>query len=321
MLDKRVTDIPDLLLLHGNGSLLLKKARGRYLQRKTDAQPGLPDWHALQTLNSLTNSWLFRDFRPLCSNSDIAPALQALKAPGYRASRIPRPAQPLFQLLHHPHEQSTLDILDADSRQLAASLANHSPFMHKATWYHNFDDLLTLETDNLLALLASTILNQQIITHESKINELELFYQGVCSGYINMQLGKTQGLNPLHSFLAPLLHHIALIIIRRELQQCTQLPKASTLLDEIDSLHLKLAYWIAKDWGLPDNILSVLKQRFLSPETAGMPVLLLQKSENAWLAIRLCQQGYLTRQQVSGFLELMQVSYPGLNASLDAICH
>ena len=133
----------------------------------------------------------------------------------------------------------------------------------------------------------------------------------MCSGYINLQLAKENGFNPLHAFLMPLIHFIGLLLIHRELDKHPVLPDAQQLLTEIDKMNLKLSYWIAKDWGLPVDILYTLKERFLMPEQLSLSGELMQKSEHAYLAILLCQQGLLNRRQTESFLRAMGMDHHG----------
>jgi HD-like signal output (HDOD) protein len=185
-------------------------------------------------------------------------------------------------------------------------LANHSPFTHQTSWFNHFDDLHTLAVDELLALLCATCFYKQCINNESTAAEINLFYQGVCSGFINMQIAYKYGFNPLHCFLTPLIHHFSLVIIYRELNQQTQLPNAKCVLNEIDQIHLKLGYWIAKDWGLSDDILYPLRERFLREENA-LQCELIQKSEHAYIAIQFCHQNLLTRKETLALLKVMQL--------------
>ncbi len=314
MLSSLIAKNRNVLFTNGFSAFSLKKVQVQFRQLQTPH----PNPQNIQQLNYLVNAYLFREFNTRCQNtSSLPPVLQVLKSPGYRATCIQRMPTTLNKLLREQITTRDNNILtahialSAESKQQALHLANHFPFIHRTPWFNHFSELQALDNEEFSALLCATLLQQYCLHRDSSAAEIQLFSQGVCSGYINLQLAKEQGFNPLHAFLMPLIHFIGLLLIHRELDKSAILPNAQQLLTEIDQMNLKLGYWIAKDWGLPEDILSTLKERFMMPEQLTLSGEMMQKSEHAYLAILLCQQGLLNRKQTESFLRAMSMDHHG----------
>lgn len=314
MLSSLIAKNRNALFTNGFSAFSLKKVQVQFRQLQTPH----PNLHDTRQLNYLVNAYIFREFNIRCHDTQSAhPVLQKLKSPGYRATCIQRIPTTLHKLLRA--QLTTRDNIaltehiafSPESRQQALHLANHSPFIHCTPWFNHFSELQALDRDEFSALLCATLLQQYCLHRDSTAAEIQLFSQGVCSGYINLQLARENGFNPLHAFLMPLIHFIGLLLIYRELAQHSILPNAQQLLTEIDQINLKLGYWVAKDWGLPEDILYTLKERFLLPAQLTLSSELMQKSEHAYLAILLCQQGLLNRRQTESFLRAMGMDHHG----------
>lgn len=262
-------------------------------------------------IDSLINAYCFRHLKKRCNVNYLHPALIALKTPSYRTLAVKKPSTLFNKILRdysdylfHPQKLKQLPI-NGETRQLAVYLANHSPFSQH-NWLASYDDITQLPPNEWMALLCATFIYQSCINRSSAEQERQFFYQGLYSAYFNMQMATSLTLHPLYNFLTPLMHSVSYIYINKETSYLSNLPNEPLLLTEIDDIHHKLSYWIAKDWGLSDAISHTLKECFLN-NAHLIEKDIMQKSEYAYLAIHLYQQKILNHRQTQSFLDSMNL--------------
>jgi len=301
---------PDSLLLKSDAWNFDPHALHRFIRTETHNHSSFTG----PNIDSIINAYSFRHIKSLCLSSNTFSVLSALKTPSYRSLAIKKPTTLLNKLLREsndyhitPDKFFQLPISVA-TRHLAVNLANHSPFLHHQHWFSHFDELHQLPTDEFLALLCATFIYESCIDKNSTEQDKQFLYQGICSAYINMQIAKSYNLHPPHNFMTPLMHFVSYLYIDREMHYQNELPLEHHLLSEIDNIHLKLCYWIAKDWGLSDPISHTLKERFQNNSTAFLEKEIMQKSEYAYLAIHLHQQRLLNYRQTESFLRSLDLS-------------
>ncbi len=299
------------------------KVHFQHLQSKTSEDEDV------EQLNFLANAYIFRDFSTACDDSHPQyPVLQDFKSPSYRSLLIKRLPSNLNRLLRldeltidHKDIEKTL-CLSPTIQEQAVVIANHPPFTNNNQWFSNFDDIKhQFKRQEFLAIICAAILKQHCIKQSTNAIEQDFFQQGVYCGYISMMLARENRYSPLKSFITCLIHFICRLYIYRELENKKKLPNKHDLLLELDSLSVKLSYWVAKDWGLPEEILFTLKERFQQPRDLSLSAYIMQKSEHANLALMLYQHGQFNRKQTQKFLDSMNIDYQRLFDQITSTTH
>ena len=271
----------------------------------------------IEQLNFLTNAYLFREFSARCNDDHPQyPVLEDLKSPGYRLLLIKHLPTNLNRLIRleddivNNDEIEKLLCLSPALQEYVVTIANRPPFANESRWYKNFDEVKSLlDKQSFLAVISSAILKQHCLPDKGCDIEIDFFNQGVACGYINMLMAPEYNQSPAKSFLTSVINYISRLYIYRELSRRTQLPRKQDLLQELNTLSPKLSYWIAKDWGLCDEILDTLRERFQHPEELSVSATIMQKSEHANLALLLYQHGQFTRRQTQRLLTAMEVNH------------
>lgn len=255
------------------------------------------------------------------------PLFNDLKAPTYRASLTKHLSQTIPRLLHC----SRLDINNEHTvEELALSpfikhevvnIANQPPFADKQI----FEDFKMLKKDlgrsEFLAIICTAILKQHCLHKKSSAVETQLFEHGLRNAYISLCLAHKLESDSLSAFIAGFLHFISLIYLHQELQITDVHPRQDLLLQEITHFLPKFNYWLGKDWGLPDEILQALRQRFISQSDSSALCHIIQTSDHANLAIMLGQEKFINQKQTQYFLHSMQLDDFNLSEQLFACSH
>lgn len=286
----------------------------------------LTDRH-LDHLNLLAHAYLFRERLAACQAPGTAARLailEDLKSPAYRLSLISHLPCSLHRLLQldetsrYRSEISRLLCLAPALEHRAVIIANQPPFHEQGGPIYHFDELAEkLETPSLLAIICAAILWQHCLAEKGDEGQDQLFRIGLVSAHIHMQLALADNHpSPLRSFLLSLLHYVSLLYISRELQGKNLITGEKELLHELDQLAPRLCYWIAKDWGLPDDILLTLKERFQQPHHLSPTAQVMQKCEHASLALLLYHNGLFSRRQIQKLLPAMDIDSDTLSSLL-----
>lgn len=262
---------------------------------------------ALHTLNRLGNAYLFRGFSSHCGASNEQ-VLRHWQAPQHRSMQIGSLSPAFIQQLHRYEQQLEQGMqlqevpTDATTAEKIRLMACQYPLLGNKLW---MPEDVTLHQK--AALLCTALLAEHCLPAQNCRYGHALLAAGINNASIAMQLALQHDCNPLRSYLASLMHSIALLYIYFSLKTTVELPGEHQLLDEIQHTDRRLAYWIAKDWGLPEDILHMLKQRFQSGSATTTGARLLQKSEHAGLAITLFHDKLLSRRQVKNLLQTMEL--------------
>lgn len=299
------------------------KRHFQHLQSKTPAHDDIDQ------LNFLMNAYIFRQFNTACNITQLqCSALQDFKSPSYRSLLIKQLPSNLNRLLHFDElsvDNKTLEkvlCLSPSVQEQTVNIANRSPFVSNNQYFRHFDDIKNqLEQQDLLAVTCAAILKQHCMSEKSSATEQDFFHQGLCCGYISMQLARENRYSPLKSFITNIIHCICRLYIYRELENKKRFSSKHDLLLEINDLSPKLSYWVAKDWGLPDEILYTLKERFLQPHDLSITGQIMQKSEHANLALMLYQHEQFSRKQAQKFISSMNIDYQHLFEQLTTTTH
>lgn len=161
------------------------------------------------------------------------------------------------------------------------------------------------DLDRQRALLITSTFSDHCL-HDAGYHEHVLFHCGIDNALLALQLARQQGQHPLYAFLATLLQYLALVYIQQRIRAASSRPDPVHLLHAIGQLDRRLAYWISKDWGLPDVLLDLLRQ-CLPGQHTGPAAQLVLHSEHVWLLLRLQQQQLLSRHQTRRLLSSMQL--------------
>ena len=239
---------------------------------------------------------------------------QDLKSPTYRATLTQHLPQSISRLLHasrhcRSNEESAQKIiLSPYIKHEVLNLANQVPFCLDGI-FENFTDIKeNMSQHEFLAVICAAHIKQHCIKKNTVQLERDLFLHGLRNAYISMCLAKKQNFDPVAAFIAGFMHFISLIYLHRELMLNETPPAKTVLLEDITAFLPGFNYWLAKDWGLPDELLIALRERYLdSGELTGLANLM-QTADHANLALMLYQENLIHRKQTLQFLQAMQLS-------------
>lgn len=239
---------------------------------------------------------------------------QDLKSPTYRASLTQHLPQAISRLLHasrcglNNEESSHSLLLSPYIKHEALNIANVSPFSQN-TVLERFDDIKNhMGHAEFLAVICTAFLKAHCINKNTTAQEKRLFEDGLRNAYICLCLAQKHQQDGISAFISGFMHFISLIYLHRELTAYETPPSKDILLNEITHFLPKFNYWLAKDWGLPDNLLTALRERFLDTgELSGLSGLM-QTADHANLALMLFQENLINHKQTQQFLQSMQLS-------------
>ena len=129
--------------------------------------------------------------------------------------------------------------------------------------------VIKLGIDGLRSVLSAVVMQpviQQKTRYFSHFGQ-KLWLHSLATAVICELLAKNRGVDPYKAYLLGLTHNIGKITIFSELCQqlknlpSEQRPSRNTFIPLLQKRSEKLSYEIAKDWQLPDDIISALKQQ------------------------------------------------------------
>ena len=252
---------------------------------------------------------------------------QDLRSPTYRATLTQHLPQSISRLLHasrhcdNNEESAEKMMLSPYIKHEVLALANQPPFCLDGM-FENFNDIKAhMGHSEFLAVICTAHLKQHCIKKHTAIMELELFNHGLRNAYIALCLAHKQNQDAISAFIAGFMHFISLIYLHRELQLNEIPPAKNQLLEEITAFLPGFNYWLAKDWGLPDELLSAMRERYLDTgELTGLSSLM-QTADHANLALMLYQENLIHRKQTLQFLQAMELNEFDLTQHLFATEH
>ncbi len=280
-----------------------------------------------QQLDKLLVAYIFHNFTAEHFGSEQNQSsvdhqvLSNFKSPTYREMMLKKLPISIYKILQHSRVKSYLQpdannqkigqqlLLSPTLKQQILIVANQLPFTQKYPVLNDYTEITELfSTEDFLAVTCTAILHNHCLHESSDRTEHELFAQGASNAYINMQIAIEHKQDPLKAFICGFLTYMSLFYIYRELKTLQHLPSQNHLLNEIYELLPRLNYWIAKDWGLPDALLSILKERIQQPEHLSGIATDMQMSEHVNLALTLFKNKLLNRKQALLYLEQMNLA-------------
>ncbi|NRB41579.1 MAG: hypothetical protein HRU20_24430 [Pseudomonadales bacterium] len=236
---------------------------------------------------------------------------QDLKSPTYRSTLTQHLPQAISRLLHasrhglNNEESSHNLLLSPYIKHEMLAIANQAPFAQH-TMFNDFSDIKAhMGHAEFLAVVCTAFLQQHCLSKNTHAVEKQLFQHGLRNAYISLCLSHTQQQDGICAFISGFMHFISLIYLHRELQLNEMPPAKGRLLEEITAFLPRFNYWLAKDWGLPEEVLKALRERFLDTgELEGLSGLM-QTADHANLALMLHQENLIPLKQTRQFLQSM----------------
>jgi HD-like signal output (HDOD) protein len=226
---------------------------------------------------------------------------------------------------------SFVDIIRQDPVIASAVLkmANSAYFNPTRTRIDSFQRAVTtLGIQGLRSILSSAVM-QPIIHCKSPFFlhfGKKLWDHSLCCAVSCQIIAVQEGHEPFKAYLTGLIHDIGKITVFTQLTQQLKLnpdekkPPAHVFVHLMEKFSAELSYWIAKDWGFPDDIVNAIKAQVgvKDPsQLAGMGSML-YRANQASIAYMLMNQNVLTESQAQ--MLLMKAKLPDdLFAQLDAV--
>ena len=250
-----------------------------------------------------------------------------LKSPSYRATLTQHLPQAISRLLHasrhslNNDESSKKLVLSPSIKQHMLLIANKPPFAQQQI-FNDFSQMKThMEHNEFLAVICTAFLQQHCLNTHTCDVEKDLFAHGLRNAYISLCLAQNQKQDGLSAFINGFLHFISLIYLHRELQACEVQPAKDVLQNEITQFLPRFNYWLAKDWGLPDDMLSALRERFIENDDLSSLAIIMQTADHANLALMLFQERLINRKQTLHYLNTMHLGDYHLLQKLFSTAH
>lgn len=260
----------------------------------------------------------------------------ALKSAEQRNKAIPRLPTVVPQLLKSLRDpkasaDSFVDIIRQDPVIASAVLkmANSAYFNPTRTRIDSFQRAVTtLGIQGLRSILSSAVM-QPIIHCKSPFFlhfGKKLWDHSLCCAVSCQIIAAQEGHEPFKAYLTGLIHDIGKITVFTQLTQQLKLnpddkkPPAHVFVHLMEKFSAELSYWIARDWGFPDDIVNAIKAQIgiKDPsQLAGMGSML-YRANQASVAYMLMNQNVLTESQAQ--MLLMKAKLPDdLFTQLDAV--
>lgn len=261
--------------------------------------------HYLHQLDKLLLRYLFQPDAVSTSNTAHDDAMTALHSPAYRQYLLQQLPLKLHKLRTACRNQK-LPQVSRQFQQQAIMLANQPPFAGQHTVIQSIHQLQqALPAEQCQMVLYAAQLQQHCLGNACDDNEQRLWQQGLLQAFICSKLATPPHLQPSDAFLCAMVHYLSLLFIYRQLPEHYSTGTESRIL----ALLPRLDYWLAKDLGLPDYLLNILRSRFLEPEHPHRFNETLQQGKHAALAFLLYQQQSFSRNQLQQFLHAMQLDH------------
>ena len=234
----------------------------------------------------------------------------------------------LEQTMHHcTQAQSTADLLDrlalnrkekAQLLELSTLLFTHQLLQPKKNSFSNASaQLHALELAELQILSCANILYTAFLVKpkaESNLLQQAIFQEGLESAFIAEHIAKQFAIAPVQLALCSMVRSINLLLIHEYCQDHSLIQESEDAYKCIDSPQVfiqvhqfisKMDYWLAKDIGLSDNILYVLKHAFVKKEKLPTATKALFLTERCHLLFSLFKHGHLSLEALQ--LNMLQL--------------
>ncbi len=218
---------------------------------------------------------------------------QDLKSPNYRISLIQTLPVTLSQLLiayrDHESPQSISDrlILSPKMKHDIVAMANQPPFQSERLFTHYEQVQATFNDNNFSIVVCSCLFKQHCNLRWPPSIEQQLFNDGIRNAYICFCLAQKQKLDALSAFITGFLPFISLIYLLREVERQNIRVNKAVLLNDIAAFLPRFNYWLAKDWGLPENLLMAFREHVVEEETLSPLANIMQTANHAHLTLML----------------------------------
>ena len=193
--------------------------------------------------------------------------------------------------------------------------ANHRPITH-------FDEAQKLLTRNQFdAACCASFIDVALSDEGSNVFHNSILQEGINLAYISSLIASDKQFDPMRLFLTAIMRSVSLLLVHNQLQQSEGLPSKKQLFSDIQSLLPRLDYWLAKDLGLPDDILHTLKSRFMNVGSTPIAVKILYMSERCQLSILLFNRSLISSREVQKVLQCQGVTHLHLLQKLQLTQH
>jgi hypothetical protein len=193
--------------------------------------------------------------------------------------------------------------------------ANHAAIVSFTQAQH----LLTRTQFNIAC--CASLIEDAVYNDSTNPIDTMIFQEGINLAYIASLIADDKHIDPLRVFLTAMMRSISLLFIHTMLQQSGKLHSKGELLNDIQILLPRLDYWLAKDLGLPDDILHSLKYRLKHNDFTCEVVNILHTAEQCQLSILLFKQSIISTKEIQKILQLQGVSHLNLMHRLQFTQH
>lgn len=176
--------------------------------------------------------------------------------------------------------------------------ANQPPFACNHAFISCWDEAQDLLCqDQFQAILLCACIAECLAIDGYNPIESTIFHYGIECAYITAYLAKLKNLNGPHLFRIAIMRSISLLLVYRHLNELEALPEQNQLFLSMHDMLPKLDYWLAKDLGLDDPSLAILKCPIVNQAPAFDESKLLQEAEHCHLAILLYMQELISKRE------------------------
>lgn len=288
---------------------------------KIPPTPHTDDNYFLQ-LEALFAQYVFNQFDLRFDTLKQPPHINIIELFSAPTSRLPLLCELPIQLQHflYVSRLSSTNIefsitmgLSQDTKDTFVNRVNRPPFSANHRPIKSFEDAQRLLTRDQFDAACCTIFIEKAFNHHDHAPfHAMILQEGVNLGYISSLIAQDKGLDPIRLFLTAIIRSISILLVHQRLQALDNLPSKKQLFMEIKTLLPRLDYWLAKDLGLPDDILYTLKARFLEVNACPESVNIIHLAERCQLSILLFKQSLISPKELQKILHYQGVSHLNL---------
>lgn len=304
----------NLPFLHHQAKLPDKQAIGLLPMLLKQHYPANSEQTA-DALNRLYLAWLFREFHPSC---DLASknSLHVFQQPEARLQLIGSCPAGLTDYLHI-YDKLANDTLYWQDVPLSSLQQQQMQQLRDNHRLLNTQLLAQAPWQQQMALLCTTIILQHCQRFNLIREQDDMLHNGMDNAFLALWQAIQHNGHGLRAWLGSFMQTIALLLIRQHIAQQAARPNEHQLLLDIAHYQHRLAYWISKDWGLPDDILHSLRQRFLPEPQLSGHALIMQRSEHIGFVLDTRRHAQFSKRHSKQML--LSLHYPPLTPHINSL--
>lgn len=251
-------------------------------------------YQSADSINQLHTAWLMRDLHKALPSSKTNP-LSCLQNPQLRRDLLGLCPTGLADYLHIYNQLAEDKIFwqqvpfSSEHEQAIERLKKTYPLLQQ-------QPIVDLSWRLDMGLLCSAIIEQHCQQRGLLDKTQSLWAYSMDYAILAMWQAEHVSSHRLRAWLSALLQGVALIVMQKQLQQHGYNGDEHQLLSDIQFYQYRLAYWIGKDWGMPEDLLFSLRQRFMKDKPFTDNTLILQRAQHLSFIRDLRQQQQFSKR-------------------------